>query len=270
MVSTNANSSSESMDEPGVKTRPRGERATLVLATDLDGTFAGGTASDRHRLQRELREERGALLLYVTGRSVGATRELMAEADLPHPDVLIADVGTTVVRGDDFEPVEAVREFLERRWPGEEAVRGRLEGLSGISPQEVRPPRRVSYWLEAAELEDVLDRVRERVADLDVDVIGSASRYVDVLPGGVNKGSTLLRVLEWLERPRDLAVVAGDTLNDLALFETGLRGIVVGNAEPHLKRRAGGPDHVYMAEAEGAAGILEGLAHFESSSQTRW
>lgn len=253
------------MERSETVARPRSGRDSLVLATDLDGTFAGGTADDRRRLQSELREERGAVLLYVTGRSVGATRELMAEAPLPHPDVLIADVGTTVVQGEDFAPVEDLREFLERRWPGADVIRERLEGTAGIRPQDLRPPRRVSYWLEGAAMDEALERVRERVEGLDVDLVGSAGQYVDVLPGGVNKGTTLLRVLEWLERPRERAIVAGDTLNDLALFETGLRGVIVGNAEPELKRRAGHHGHVYVAEGEGAAGILEGLAHFEAT-----
>src|SRR5690606_39866504 len=58
----------------------------------------------------------------------------------------------------------------------------------------------------------------------EVEVIGSADTYIDVLPGGVDKGTTLRRVLAWLGRSEHDVVVAGDTLNDLALFETGLRG----------------------------------------------
>ena len=57
-------------------------------------------------------------------------------------------------------------------------------------------------------------------------------------------------------------VVAGDTLNDLALFETGLRGVVVGNCEAALRERVGDREHLYFAAGEGAAGILEGLRHF--------
>jgi hypothetical protein len=57
-------------------------------------------------------------------------------------------------------------------------------------------------------------------------------------------------------------VVAGDTLNDLSLFETGLKGIVVGQAEAALSRKVaaiGGA--AYLAEAAGGGGIMEGLIH---------
>ncbi len=70
------------------------------------------------------------------------------------------------------------------------------------------------------------------------DVVVSDNRYLDVLPPGVNKGSTLLALLEWLEIGHGSVVTAGDTLNDLAMFETGLKGVMVGNAEPPWWRRS--------------------------------
>jgi sucrose-6F-phosphate phosphohydrolase len=234
----------------------------LILATDLDGTFAGGTAGERRELQRALVSLPGATLIYVTGRTVEATRELMETAPLPHPDLLVADVGTTVVQGEEFAPVRDIEEQLDRLWPGADAVRRRLEGLAGIEEQEVRPPRRVSYWLREGAMEGTIARMAERLEGLSVDLVGSAGVYIDVLPGGVNKGSTLRRVLEWLERSETEVVVAGDTLNDLALFETGMPGIVVGNCEVELRTRVGHREHLYLARGEGAAGILEGLRHF--------
>jgi len=238
-------------------------QSPLILATDLDGTFAGGSPDDRRRLQALLAGHPDALLIYVTGRSVAATRELMAEAALPAPDVLIADVGTTVVRGTDFSPVSALEREIEARWPGGDVVRARLEGLDIVVEQPLDVRRRVSYWLAAgAAMETALARVGERLDELSVEVIGSADTYIDVLPAGVNKGTTLRRVLAWLDRPERDVVVAGDTLNDLALFETGLRGVVVGNGEPGLIERVAGWAHVYVAAGHGAAGILEGLGHF--------
>lgn len=238
-------------------------QSTLILATDLDGTFAGGSPADRRRLQGVLSTHPDALLIYVTGRSVAATRELMAEAALPAPDVLIADVGTTVVRGNDFSPVAALEREIAARWPGGDVVRARLAGLDVVTEQALNVPRRVSYWLAAgAAMETALARIAERLEGLEVEVIGSADTYIDVLPGGVDKGTTLRRVLAWLGRSEHDVVVAGDTLNDLALFETGLRGVVVGNCEPGLLERVAGRAHVYVAAGHGAAGILEGLGHF--------
>lgn len=238
------------------------DRTSLILATDLDGTFAGGTAADRELLQRTLAELPEAVLIYVTGRSVPATREIMTELPLPHPDLLIADVGTSVRRGPDLEPVEEIEAELDAVWPGADMIRERMSPVSGLEEQDVRAPRRVSYWIREGSIEVAIDRAAAALGELSVDLVASAGVYLDVLPPAVNKGTTLRRVLRWLERGETDVVVAGDTLNDLALFETGLQGVVVGNCEDALRERVSGQEHLYFADGHGAAGILEGLRHF--------
>lgn len=237
-------------------------RGAFTLATDLDGTFAGGSHRARAALARMLGHGADGRLVYVTGRSTASWQELANEFGLPRPRVAITDVGTSVVDGVTAEPIPELEAALGDRWPGHDAIRPLLEPVDGLVEQDVRSPRRVSYDVVEGDLLDALGHVQQRLRDLDVEVVGSAGHYVDVLPGGVNKGTTLLRVLEWLGHAPEDTVVAGDSLNDLALFETGLKGIIVANAESTLKHRAGNRQSVYVASNEGADGILEGLAHF--------
>ena len=260
----------------------------MVLATDLDGTLAHGDPALRARLVAWLRARPGAALIYVSGRAPAAVTELAERVALPEPDVLIADVGTSVLRGLGPGRIDEIELELEDLWPGAHPVRERLAGLTELALQDVRAPRRVSYWIEpvrrlrpeaadpyaapagddrslgaeaAALAASVGARAAERLADLDVDVLVSSNAFLDVLPRGVNKGSTLRRVLAWLGAPDDVCVVAGDSLNDLDLFETGFKGIVVGNCEPALRRRVAGMERVYQAREEGVAGLVEGLRH---------
>lgn len=266
--------------------------APLVLAADLDGTLADGSADARAELIAGVRASSDGRLLYVTGRSPASARSVLAAAALPAPDVLIADVGTTVLHGTGPEPVASIEAQIERLWPGSGPVRERLRAVEGLEEQAgVDAPRRVSYWIrpvrtrrlqaaadsdefrarrpgdpsldqEAAALaRRVALRAAYALAPLEVDVLISANVFLDVLPRGVNKGSTLRRVLRWLNVDERGCIVAGDSLNDLALFETGLRGIVVGNCEPALRRRVANMKHVYRARGVGAAGVLEGLKH---------
>ncbi|HEX6135496.1 MAG TPA: HAD-IIB family hydrolase [Longimicrobiales bacterium] len=265
----------------------------LILATDLDGTLAHGSEAARRELVASVGAAAGSRLIYVTGRTPGSARGLLADVALPEPDVLIADVGTSVLHGAGPERVREIEAELDALWPGADEVRRRLEGLDLLSPQEVDSPRRVAYWIEPvrerraavapaesdpfaarppddASLDEAshalaLRAAREAVAalaDVAVDVVVSANVFLDVLPRGVNKGTTLRRVLRWLDADEGDCVVAGDSLNDMALFDTGLRGIVVGNCEPALLRRLAGRERIYRARGVGAAGVLEGLRHY--------
>jgi HAD superfamily hydrolase (TIGR01484 family) len=245
-------------------TKIRTSLPPLLLATDLDGTFAGGADLDRYTLYASLARRPHCSLCYATGRHLESARALQDVFHLPVPDVFIADVGATVAAGERERTLDFPDHELMARWPGVEAIERRLSPLAGmLEPQPLPTDRRLSYFVrDGYGVTDALAKAHDALADLDVEVVGSAGTYVDVLPGGVNKGSTLQRVVDWLGVDRDAVVVAGDSLNDLAMFETGFKGIVVGNAEPALRETVGGADHVYCARGEGAGGVHEGLRHF--------
>lgn len=265
----------------------------LILATDLDGTMAHGSQAARGEIVAAVRAAPDARLIYATGRTPGSARGLLSETALPDPDVLIADVGTSVLHGAGPDRVTEIESELDAVWPGADVVRDRLASLPVLTAQDVDSLRRVAYWIEpvrarraaaaspdsdpfAARAPDdssfdqesgtlAMHAARAAAAaleDLGVDVVVSANVFLDVLPRGVNKGSTLRRVLRWMGADESDCVVAGDSLNDLALFETGLRGIVVGNCEPALLERVANMERVYQARGIGAAGVLEGLRHY--------
>jgi HAD superfamily hydrolase (TIGR01484 family) len=265
----------------------------LLLATDLDGTMAHGSETARREVIAAVRAVPAARLIYVTGRTPDSARGLLDATALPDPDILIADVGTSVLHGAGPDRVMEIEAELDALWPGSDAVRDRLSSLSALTRQQIDAARRVAYWIEPvrarraaaapaaadpfavrspddASLDQESHALAMRVArdaaaileDLEVDVLVSANVFLDVLPRGVNKGSTLQRVLRWLGVEESDCVVAGDSLNDLALFETGVRGIVVGNCEPALLQRVATMERVYQARGIGAAGVLEGLRHY--------
>lgn len=247
-----------------ISTNAQTTSAPLLLATDLDGTFAGGDDQDRFELYERLARRPHCSLCYATGRHLESARALQDVGHLPAADIFIADVGATVAAGARGRTLAFPDHELVDRWPGPRPIQRRLRLLAPVlEPQRLPTDRRLSFFLrEGQDFDEALDRVRVALSDLDVEVVGSTGTYVDVLPGGVNKGSTLQRVVTWLGVPREAVVVAGDSLNDLALFQAGFKGIVVGNAEAALKETASRLDGVYGARREGAAGVHEGLRHF--------
>jgi glucosylglycerol-phosphate synthase len=245
-----------SLFQPKGRTGPK-----VILATDLDGTFLGGTPRGRDRLYRTLRYAPNATLIFVTGRGLQRVVPLLEDPAIPTPEYVIADVGATVVHGQTRESIRGIQDRIEAAWPGAEQVERALARFDSLRPQEVPQERRCSYYVEGGQIPL---GVREVADELGCDLLVSAGQFLDVLPKGVSKGSTLLALIEETGLACDRVVVAGDTLNDLSLFDCDFKGIVVGGAEPELCERVraiGGS--AYIAEGPGCEGILEGLLHHQ-------
>ena len=192
----------------------------------------------------------------MTGRGVETVLPLLSDPLIPDPEFIVADVGATVVHGDGLHPVQPVQWEIDQRWIGAEPVMRALGDLRGVERQRVPQERRCSFLMDDPRL---LDEVRARLAHLDCDVLFSAGRYLDVLPTGVSKGSTLRRLAEHLHVSPEHVLVAGDTMNDESLFAEGFRGVVVGHAEPALREATASLPSVLHADAPGAGGILEAV-----------
>lgn len=236
----------------------------LVLVTDLDGTLLGGDDPWRRRFYLWLRRHRQRVLhLFCTGRDLASVARLLEEEQelgLGAPHLVISDVGCTVACGETLLPLSLVVDPIEARWQGlPERLIPLLARIPGISPQPESAQRRLAYRIDPHALDPV--GLREIEAH-GVDCLVSGNRYLDVLPAGVNKGSTLLALLAWLDLDHGAVVTAGDSLNDLAMFETGLKGVMVGNAEPALIEALPRLPTTYHSRAHGCEGIVEGLRHF--------
>ena len=78
--------------------------------------------------------------------------------------------------------------------------------------------------------------------------------------GRERAGNALCGRVAWSECGRQV-LVAGDSANDLAMFEISSQGIVVGNARAEL-REAVERETAYQASGCYASGGIEGLRHW--------
>lgn len=232
----------------------------MLLATDLDGTFLGGNLQSRLRLYQLISSRDDITLVFVTGRGLEDVMPLLADPTIPRPDYIVADVGATIVRGDTLLPVQEIQEEIEAVWPGELVVADALAHISSLRRQGVPQERRCSYYCEAHHVDD---EVRRIVSDLGCDLLFSAGQYFDVLPPGVNKGGTVMRLLDYLGVEHDEVMTAGDTLNDLSMLRLNIRGVCVGRSERELLEVTREQPLTYHAEKPGAGGIMEAIRHFE-------
>jgi hypothetical protein len=241
----------------------------FLFVTDLDHTLVGDDFA-HDELNEWLLEARsqGSKIVYSTGRSLTLYQELAAEVPLFTPDLLIAAVGTAIYRDLQGEPDPAWSEKLQTGWDLEQvkAITAHFADLV-LQPETEQSEFKVSFFLteEAAmEVLPQLDRLLTQQG-LEVQLIYSSGRDLDLLPRHANKGSALTFVRQTLGFAPEATIVCGDSGNDIALFSVGEeRGIIVGNAQPELLswyRDHRNPNH-YLAKSYCAAGILEGLQYF--------
>ncbi|NGY04512.1 glucosylglycerol-phosphate synthase [Solimonas terrae] len=230
----------------------------MLLATDLDGTFLGGSPEDRQRLYQLVSRHPDIRLVFVTGRGLESVLPLLSDPAIPTPDFIICDVGATVVDAHTLQPVQPLQAEIGEHWPGDPVIAAALETF-GLQRQDVPQERRYSYFCGEAE---VSDELKKAVADLGCDLLYSAGLYLDILPRGVNKGTTLMRLVEHLGVDPQRVLVAGDTLNDLAMYEQPFKGVCVADSEAKLLDATRNNTLVLHAGARGCGGILEAITHF--------
>uniref|UniRef100_UPI0026F28438 HAD-IIB family hydrolase n=1 Tax=Salinicola salarius TaxID=430457 RepID=UPI0026F28438 len=202
----------------------------MLLATDLDGTFLGGSSESRLSLYQTIAAHPDIKLAYISGRSLEAILPLLSDPTLPQPDYIVADVGASLYFGDSLQPIQPLQNEIETCWPGESRVASAMQRFPDVVRQDEPQLRRCSYYCPPERARD--EALARLAAELDCEMLYSAGRYLDFLPKGVNKGSSLQKLVEWLEIDIEDVLVAGDTMNDLAMLTAGFKSVCVGGSEP--------------------------------------
>jgi len=225
----------------------------IVLASDLDNTLIGvpGLA----RLLDGLRSM-AVSWVYLTGRHHFSAMQAILENGLVLPTALCCDVGSTVYWEGSVRPDAGWSAQIGRDWQAPAVLQAArlIEGLHSLScPSPFRVTGKFDRRTDAGRIEAAL-----HAAGLPVRVVLSNTDCLGLIPPGAGKGPALKYVCRKARLEERLVVVAGDSENDLDLFDGTWPGIVVGNAVPSLKS-ARLPVNIYRSRAPGPQGILEGL-----------
>lgn len=245
------------------------ETRIRLFASDIDGTLLGEPESQAIFLRgwSQLDPADRPLLCYNTGRLLDDAKRLVREGELPLPDYIIAGVGTTIYAYRQGRVLKAFAEILDEGWDQQqvEEVVGGLDMPITRQPHYVQHAYKSSWYLDDATPEQI-DQIEKALeeAGLEAAVVYSSNRYVDILPKWANKGNALQWLIKHLEIPPEQVLVAGDMGSDTAMFQIpGVKGIVVGNAQPELYQAT---KHlpIYHADTERqfAAAVIDGLIDY--------
>jgi hypothetical protein len=229
----------------------------LVLAVDLDATFAAGDGSNRETLFSVLEAHADEVrLIYMSHDSAEKLIGIAADAELPVPAVFMADSGTTVLKGDGTGTIEPIQRNIIQLWPGKETVLKMIESIPGVTAIADEAPCRQGVKVEG---EEALETLRAKADELGCHIDRRGDGEWNILPFGVDKGTTLGRyVVEENLAPNAVLAIAEHTGDD-CLFGRGWRGGVFGHADAELKEFGGRFHNVTVLQHSGAAGVLDAL-----------
>ncbi len=235
-------------------------RDRFLLISDLDDTLLGDDAA-LVRFSRYYETARTWLhIAYASGRLFDSVVERIDTTPLPSPVAIIGGVGTEIREFPSGDPLRDWWRRIGSRWD-RDRVRDVLDEEEGLTPQPdaVQTEYKLSYFLEDASptrLAELQRKVED--AGVPVECIYSSACDLDFLPKRVDKGSAAAFLAEHLGYDADHVMVAGNSGNDIALFEQGFLGIIVANAHKELKR-LGDRTRSFPARKKTADGVREGI-----------
>ncbi|MFO7724465.1 MAG: HAD family hydrolase, partial [Oceanipulchritudo sp.] len=145
-----------------------------------------------------------------------------------------------------------------------EKVSAILAGMGDLErqPEDLQSEWKVSYYFSDAGPDDLREISSMLQSNgLEVTIVYSSRRDLDILPGDANKGSAARWLAGKWSYPLDHVITAGNSDNDRAMMGGGLKGIIVGNAHRELKEMAERED-CYLASRDHGFGVVEGLRYW--------
>ena len=234
----------------------------IVLISDLDGTLLDDAKKISDKNMSAIGEfiDNGGIFTIATGRGVASTRDVAEELQLAAPAVVFNGAAVYLFSEKHFlwqcslsDSAPDYVSMITARFPtiGVEILRGEDVYVTQSNRREERrfasivktpiwrplgdiPPDgwlKVLYVDEPETIDELIVFGAEHCGD-DVHLVRSESIYCEMLPGGVNKGAGLDKLLEIIEADGRYIVATGDYDNDVEMLEYADLGIAVANATP--------------------------------------
>lgn len=262
-----------------------------ILATDLDRTLLpnGHWGGDKQAIDlfNSLTRQDDLLLVYVTGRNLSLTEKAIAEYGVRHPDILCADVGTSIRKysKDSWQFDHGWIEHVHQQSPRWNAttIRDAVADLDGLTEQESEHQGefKQSYYVVHTQRDEVLKQVDERIKGKFDEVIvysfdsQNGKGLLDFLPASATKQTALEYVAQEYGIDKKDVVFCGDSGNDIFPLTAGFNGVLVRNADEQLVENVKmamkqNPDlNIYFAKGDFkglngyyTSGVIEGAYHY--------
>ena len=266
----------------------------IMICTDLDRTLLpNGPQSesvDARARFRALVEHDQIQLVYVTGRDQQLVKAAMQHYQLPTPDYVIGDVGTTIYQIDEngeWNEINQWQQHIEQDWNG--YSHQQLSGLISQSDLRLQEPskqnlHKISYYVPLKGDQRIISETIQTVFQqysIKASLIWSIDEpkntgLLDIVPASASKYHAIEYLLHWLKLNPAQCVFCGDSGNDMEVILSPLNSVLVANSSEAIQqmaregvRQKGLEASLYIATGEFlgmngyySAGMLEGIAYF--------
>jgi sucrose-phosphate synthase len=234
-----------------------------IFVTDIDNTLLGDNRSLKKLLKHLARFEDSLVFGVATGRSIESTMNILAEKNIPVPEILITSVGSEIYYGPNILQDHGWSRHINYKWHPER-IREIMKDISGVELQADENQRhfKLSYNFIPAHFEGIR-KIRKlmRRNDLHAKIIHSHGKFLDFLPLRASKGLAIRYIcMKWGVDFKKV-MVAGDSGNDREMLSGETLSVVVGNFSPELKSLPQ-TTTIYFAADKYSAGIIEGMKYY--------
>jgi sucrose-6F-phosphate phosphohydrolase len=227
-----------------------------LLVSDIDDTLTGDRTA-LVGLLAAIREVTPRIRVVLNSSRPSGSVDLTLRDYFPPdfvPDGIVTGLGSEIRLDAAFLPEWSDR---FRHWPRQEIV----DIVAGLGhrphPDEFQTSGKASFAVaDRQAVDELLEVLAAR--GLPFQAIYSGASDLDLIAPEAGKDEALIFLSRHFEVPCERVIAAGDSGNDLAMFEAAGRAIAVGNARRELLESA--PRYkTYFARAAHAGGVHEGL-----------
>jgi sucrose-phosphate synthase len=235
-----------------------------LIISDIDNTLLGDREALAELINYLGRQETPIGFGIATGRSIESAQKILAEWEVPLPDLWITSVGSEIHYGSQIQLDTSWQRYISHRWQPE-LIKRIMQKLPGIELQSLDQQRshKVSYLVDPTKSLSIREiQAYLRRHKLHVRTIYSHQQFLDLLPLRASKGDAVRYcAIKW-SFPLNQLLVAGDSGNDEQMLIGNTKAVVVGNHSPELEKLRG-QSNVFFAKGCYAQGILEAISHYE-------
>ena len=235
-----------------------------LIVSDIDYTLVGDDKSlnEFDDLIKNKHPQVGFAV--ATGRVIESTIDILKKKNIVMPEIMITSVGSEIYYNHKGNLIysKGWDAHISHLWQRDKIVQ-LLTRFDFLKYQELKNQRKFKISYYTFNNKKNINKVSELLIKnkIKCNLIFSHGQYLDILPYRASKGRAIRYLAYRWNIPFENILVAGDSGNDLEMLKGDLLGVVVSNYSPELEVLKGA-NKVYFSSREYAAGIIDGIKHY--------